>query len=154
MTRYIDHNSNITSKITRNIYWAPAVYSALWEGLWRTQSNTGPIPCPWEVYSLGGDRRTRTYGSLEKTVQAKMLQELEGVWGQSHQGVQCLQGLSVWHPERQQLPTLRPMLALLVCPSHSLYSHHLQTPDSLFSCCSKCNEMGEGWREWKKSLRE
>lgn len=71
-----------------------------------------------------------------------MLQELEGVWGQTHQVVQ--------RQERQRLTSPRPIFAHLAHPTHSLCSRHL-TPSAVIQSAMK---WGKGWGKWKKSLDE
>ena len=67
-------------------------------------------------------------------------------------GVRATKWFTARKDNNSQLPGL--ISTHLVYPIHSLYSRHHKTPNSLFSCYSKCNEMGEGWGKWKTSLDE
>lgn len=77
--------------------------------------------------------------SQEKTVQARMLQELT-VFGVRPTKCFSTSRGSMFRARRDN----NSQLAHVACPIHSVYLCYLKTSDSLFSCYSKCNEMGEG----------
>lgn len=97
---------------------------------------------PLRASSLGGDRRNRTYGSQEKTVQARMLQELEGIWAPG--------------PPRGSVPgkTMTHSSQTHICPLsisyHSLCSRHL-TPSAVIQSAMK---WGREWGQWKSPWAE